>query len=64
MPSRIQELIDAIENGEPVDLERVFQLQALDLARAGEEFVRDWIEAERECDAKLAEAVGAAPGGT
>ncbi len=51
--SRIQELIDRAEAGEPITsefLERVRTLQALDLVRSGEVFVEECIERERQAD--------------
>ncbi len=52
--SRIQELIDRTEAGEPITnktLARLKVWQALDVARAGEVFVQESIEREREADA-------------
>jgi len=57
VPSRITELIQRLEAGEPVTQEyvdRLAVLQALDLAKAGEDFVRRAVEADR-AQAKLLE---------
>lgn len=48
--SRLSDLIAKIEAGESVDLQRVATLQALDIARAGEVFVADAIQRERDAD--------------
>jgi len=39
--SRIDALIDDIEQGRPVDLERTSRLLALDMAREGERFAEE-----------------------
>lgn len=41
MKSRIQSLIDDIEDGKPVDLERTSRLLVLDMAREGERFAKE-----------------------
>ena len=54
--SRIRELIarlDAGDNPTQADLRRVAVLQALDVARAGEEFVAEAKQRQEEADAKL-----------
>ena len=51
--SRTARLIEQVEAGEDVDLKRVLALQALDLARVGELFVLDAMEAEDKADAEL-----------
>lgn len=48
--SRLADMIERIERGESVDTNRVLTLQALDVARVGELFVKDAIEREREFD--------------
>lgn len=50
-PNRIAKLIEAVETGQPVageTLEQMARLQALDVAKAGEDFVRQWAQAEAE----------------
>ncbi len=52
--SRIQTMIDALESGEDLshlDLKTLLKLQVLDITRAGEVFVQESIEREREADA-------------
>ena len=56
LPSRISELIRRIEAGESVtqpDVDRLARLQALDIAKAGEDFVREWSERERQLTTTL-----------
>jgi len=55
--SRIAELIDSLERNEPVDLQKVLRLQALDMARVGETFVEETITRERQADDQFAERV-------
>lgn len=50
-PSRIAGLISRIEAGEVIttaEVKRIETLQALDIANAGEQFVREWAQRERE----------------
>lgn len=59
IPSRIAELMKRIEAGEPVTQEyvnRLAALQALDIAKAGEDFARRAIEADAEQSKLLLEA--------
>jgi len=42
--TRIAELIKHVERGESVDLDRLAELQSLDLAHAGETFAAEMIE--------------------
>ena len=62
LPDRIGALITRIEAGETVtqeDVDRIARLQALDLARAGREFVTAWAareEAETERFRQMVEA--------
>lgn len=51
--SRIGELTEAIEQGEEVDYGRLLRLQALDVARAGEQFVEEALARTEEADAEL-----------
>lgn len=51
LPDRISKLIQRIEAGETVtqhDLDRIASLQALDIAKAGEDFAREQCATERE----------------
>lgn len=41
--SRIDDLIDQVERGEPVDFKKTALLLTLDMVKLGEEFVRDMI---------------------
>lgn len=46
-PSRVSELITRIESGQeltPADLQRAQRLQALDIAKAGEDYLRQTVE--------------------
>lgn len=56
--SRTARLIEQVEQGEAVDVRRVLALQALDVARVGELFVLDAIEAEEEADAECERLAG------
>ena len=50
-PDRISPLIERLERGLPIskeDLHRMVAIQALDLARIGEDFAREGIQRERE----------------
>lgn len=52
--SRIQALIERLESGEEVsraDTRRILKLQALDVARMGEEFAEEAMEREDNADA-------------
>jgi len=51
--SQTARLIERIEQGEDVDLDRVLRLQALETARVGELFVLDAIAAEEQANAEL-----------
>lgn len=51
--SRVSDLIGKIERGESVDYGRELTLQALDVARVGELFVLDAMDAEREADERF-----------
>lgn len=48
--SHLTDLIGRVERGEALDLSRVLALQSLDVARIGEQFVRDALQAERSAD--------------
>ncbi len=54
-PDRLEDLVAAIEAGEPVDLNKVAQLQALDIARAGRQFVEAAIISQEQADDRFAE---------
>ena len=53
LPDRIGEAISAIEKGEQVDWRKLAELQALDLARLGRQFVEERIKNEEVADGKL-----------
>jgi len=56
LPSRLEQLAERIEQGEPVtaaDLEQVAALQSLDLAIAAERFVAEHLETERAADDRI-----------
>jgi hypothetical protein len=51
LPDRLTPLIRKLEGGQPVtrdDLDRTAALQALDLAKLGEDFVRETIAADTQ----------------
>ena len=50
MSSRIENIIEQFEKGEPVDLERASLLMGLDAARSDEQFIREHLERQREAD--------------
>ena len=55
-PDRIGQLMRLIEAGEPItqaDLDRIAALQALDIAKAGEDFVRQAVAADRAASEAL-----------
>lgn len=49
-PDRLSGLIESIEKGEPVDTRKLATLQALDLVRAGRQFVIEAIEQQEAAD--------------
>ena len=51
--SRLAGIIEAVEKGERVDAKRALTLQALDIARLGEMYALDVIEAEAEADERF-----------
>ncbi len=53
VPSRIEGVIQAIEQGEEVDYGRLLRLQALDVARAGERFVEESLAQMKEADDRV-----------
>lgn len=60
LPDRISGLIQQIEAGNPVtraDVDRVARLQALDIAKAGEDFAREAIARAEEGIAFMARGV-------
>jgi hypothetical protein len=57
VPSRIAKVIELVEKGEPVNFRQVVELQALDLARAGELFAEQTIAMEIAADDRFAEIV-------
>lgn len=50
VPDRIGEAIAAVEKGEQVDWRKLADLQALDLARAGQQFAEAAAAQDREFD--------------
>ena len=58
-PNRLEEVIRAVESGQPVDYDRVAQLLALDLANFGRQFVEDALKREEGEDAKFAARLSA-----
>jgi len=48
--SRLTEVIEALENREPVDVQRVAALQSLDLVMAGRAVVLEAMEREDQAD--------------
>lgn len=53
--SRLAKMISDIESGRAVDYGEVAALQALDIARMGELFLLDRLEAEDEADRQMEE---------
>lgn len=51
--SRLAGLVKDVEAGRPVDLKKAALLQALDLARLGEQFALEAIQAENDADAEF-----------
>lgn len=58
IPDRIGDAISAMERGEQVDWRKLADLQALDLVRAGRQFVEDAILRDEAANADLERAVG------
>jgi hypothetical protein len=50
---RLARVIEQVENGEPVDWQRVALLQTLDIARAGQRFLTEALEREENADEQL-----------
>lgn len=62
LPDRISKLIASIEAGETVtqrDVNRVAALQALDLAKLGEDFAREAIQADQQLTDEFRQAAQA-----
>lgn len=55
--SRIADVIERVERGEPVDYRRLLTLQSLDIVRAGELFTLEAIQAERAADEAMEKAI-------
>jgi hypothetical protein len=49
-PSTLTDIADAVQEGRPVDYDREAKLQALAIARAGEQFVAEAIAMQGEAD--------------
>lgn len=49
----LDDVIEAVTDGRPVDYIRVAKLQALAVAKAGEQFVRDELRRQEEADGQL-----------
>ena len=56
--SRLAGVIEDVEAGRPVDVKKVETLQALDIARAGQLFLRDALIREDEADAEFERQLG------
>lgn len=52
---RIGEAARQIESGEPVDWQKIDRLGPLDLVRAGQQFLADALQEEREADERAAQ---------
>ena len=50
LPNRLEDVVKDLEQGNPIDLNRVATLQALDLAISGRRAVEQAIEREQEFD--------------
>ena len=55
--SRIQDVIESVEKGEPVDYGRVLALQALDVARLDELYAEESSARQDQADEQLAERI-------
>lgn len=61
VPSTLDKLIARLDDGEdltPEELRRAQQLQALHIAKAGEDFAREAAEREDEADEQLRQVLG------
>jgi hypothetical protein len=56
--SRVAEAIATLERGEPVDLNRLHLLQALDVVRAGQMAIVEACDREKEFDERAYELAG------
>ena len=52
--SRIQTLIEQVENDESIDLSKILVLQSLDAVRSGESFVEQFLTRQEAADAGIA----------
>lgn len=55
LPNRLADIARAIEHGEPVNLKKCADLQALDLAMIGRQFVEDAIKSHEAYDDRMEE---------
>lgn len=61
-PDRLAAAIESIEKGEPVDARKLATLQALDLVRAGRQFVIDAVEEQEAADERYTTNAATSPG--
>lgn len=54
MSRTIDDMILSLEQGEPLNYDRLAKLQVLDIVKAGEDFVIEMVGEEREADDRLA----------
>ena len=59
-PDRLAAVAAAIEQGKPIDLKKVAALQALDLARAGRQFVEEAVKRHEDADEQAGRLTGEA----
>ena len=52
-PNRLEGVVEALENGEPVDYRRIAILQTLDLVIVGRKFVEDSAKLQEEEDERI-----------
>jgi len=60
VPSRVTALIERLEAGDdptPAELGRVLLLQSLDVAKAGEDYLRQAVAAEERCTEEFRQAL-------
>ena len=57
LPDRLSTVIADIEAGKPVDVEKLHTLQALDLVRAGRQFVEEACQRQETWDEQAVAAV-------
>ena len=57
LDSRLEDLLDSVERGEPIDYEKQAKLAALDIAIAGVHYTREAIDESNRRDTEMIELV-------